>query len=215
MDESSRPFQELKDSLTQNLLDPNLLASRDQMRSLFSPALSYGRHFGPPSADVRQAAVMIRLEPRDGLWTIPLTVRPDYLQDHPGQISLPGGRLEGRESHEQAAKREFEEELGVPEFCGDVIGELRPLFVFNSNYFVRPFVSLTRTSESYQPCQREVARLIHLPVSSLLNPSNHIASGFSRGQVTWQARAIQHQDDLIWGATAILLGELAALLSSG
>ncbi|QDV21770.1 NUDIX hydrolase [Aureliella helgolandensis] len=226
--------------LTLRLADANLLALRQQTRARFSPSLSYGRHFGPPCPKAKPAAVMILLEPSslparphvtqyptaqhptapDSLasnwashWSIPLTVRPNHLPDHPGQVSLPGGRLEAGEDFVQAAQRELCEELGFASFPGQVIGELQPLHVYNSNYFVKPFLAIAREPLVYTPCEREVDRVLRLPLASLLNIELHQSGRFSRGRAAWQAPMLEIDGVAVWGATAIFLGELIGLLS--
>lgn len=205
---------ELIEGLKRALHDKELFGERARMRQFFSPSLSYGRHSGPPHANSKPAAVMIFLEHRSGEWTIPLTVRPQHLPDHPGQISFPGGGLEAGEDHLSAAKREFAEELGVEPFPGEIIGEVTHTFVYNSNYHVVPFVAVCPEQLHYQPCPQEVERLIHLPVKRLLHADHESMSQFSRGNVNWQARVIDFDGDKVWGATAIMLGELAALLQN-
>ncbi len=199
----------------------NAVRSGDAMRerARFSPALSYGRHFGPPSPTAKPAAVMVHIERhrttgtlRD--WRIPLTVRPMHLSDHPGQISFPGGRLELGESHEEAAKREYCEELGVESFTGQIACELAPLNVYNSDYCVQPYISLEWTTRSYQPCTFEVERLIFLPLTDLLDLKKVVVHSFRRESVQWAAPAIGIGNDKIWGATAIILGELIAVLQA-
>ena len=149
---------------------------------------------------------------------IPLTVRPQHLIDHPGR-SPPGGRLETSENFEQAAIREFCEELGVDRFPGRLIGPLLPLWVFNSDYRLQPFVAIHTGRLDYRPCPREVARVIRLPIAALCGespPTGDTAvqqSRFSRGGVSWRAGIFEYQQDQIWGATAIVLAELAALLA--
>mgnify|MGYP002079209509 CR=1 FL=1 len=202
----------------QALLSRNeLYSQRQQARARYCPQLSYGRHFAPPGPTARTAAVMILLEfPSPGAnWqsgSIPLTVRPPNLVDHPGQISLPGGRVEEAESAYDAAIREFCEELGVEEFPGEVIGPLFPMWGFNSNYFLTPFLAIRKHIVEYRPCSREVARLIHLPVAELLKDEQPSQRCFSRGSVSWNAGVFNYQEDCIWGATAMILAELAAIL---
>ncbi len=180
----------------------------------FSPTISYGRHFSPPQPTAKQAAVMILLELCDGEWSIPLTERPQHLPDHPGQISLPGGRVEGDELPLDAAIREFNEELGTVEFPGEVVGELSPLYVYNSDYYVRPFLAVGAGPIQYFPCQHEVARVIRLPMNHLLQVGHSVEQTFHRGAATWTARTIQCEDVAVWGATAIMLGECATLLAA-
>lgn len=187
------------------------LLHRHMGRKRFSPSLSYGRHFGPPAPTAKQAAVMVMLEVSESGWTIPLTERPKHLPDHPGQISLPGGRVEVGESHFEAACREFSEELGTTAFPGEYVGELQSIYVYNSDYFVRPFVAVCNQRISYVPCEREVERVIHLPIEHLLDDNRLSQQEFRRGKASWYSNTIHYDDALIWGATAIILGEFASI----
>lgn len=203
-------------SLQEILAGEQCLPDRQSWRAAFSPQLSYGRHFSPPGPSAKPASVMIlmQLQHAKDDWTdatIPLTVRPAHLPDHPGQISLPGGRVEVGEDTLSAATREFEEELGVSAFPGQVLGELQPIWVFNSDYHLTPFVAVHAGQLMYQPCHHEVDRLIHFPVRELLTATEHVGN-FTRGSVNWQARYFPCGLDKVWGATAIVLGELAAIL---
>jgi ADP-ribose pyrophosphatase YjhB (NUDIX family) len=155
---------------------------------------------------------MIMLEASESGWTIPLTERPKHLPDHPGQISLPGGRVEEGESHLEAACREFSEELGTTTFPGECVGELHSIYVYNSDYFVRAFVAVCDQRPAYTPCEREVERVIHLPIEHLLDDSRPIRQEFWRGKANWHSSTIHCDEALIWGATAIILGEFARIL---
>lgn len=199
-------------SLQKTLGEDNDAEIRHHSRQRFSPSLSYGRHFGPPSPTAKQAAVMILIEERGGEWSIPLTERPQHLPDHPGQISLPGGRLELDETHIDAAIREFNEELGTLTFPGHVVGALSPVYVYNSDYYVVPFIAISNGPNNYVPCEHEVARVIHLPVSRLLENGKYVEQVFHRGRTQWTSRTIQCEDVQVWGATAIMLGECARVL---
>lgn len=212
--ELTSDFQVLRTNLLCALADNARLAERQAARQAFSPGLAYGRHFGPPPPTARQAAVVAMIEPRDGTWTIPVTVRPDYLHDHPGQVSLPGGRLEAGESHQQAAEREFIEELGCQLAPGQIIGELLPLYVFRSDYYVRSFVAISDRALHYTPCLCEVARVVHVPLAAIALASNVPPQVFSRDGVFWTAPAIRIDDTTIWGATAMILAELPVLLGT-
>ena len=196
------------------LADDARLVERQAARQAFSPDLAYGRHFGPPPPTARQAAVVVMIEPRGGIWTIPVTVRPEYLHDHPGQVSLPGGRLESGESHQQAAEREFREELGCTLSPGQIIGELLPLYVFRSDYYVRSFVAISDRALHYTPCHREVALVAHVPLAVISPNTDMPQQEFSRDGVIWTAPTVRTEDTTIWGATAMILAELPVLLRS-
>jgi 8-oxo-dGTP pyrophosphatase MutT (NUDIX family) len=205
------PQIDLATRLREQLNDNFDLTFRHMGRMRFSPSLSYGRHFGPPAPTAKQAAVLIMLEPSEGGWTIPLTERPKHLPDHPGQISLPGGRVEEGENHWEAACREFVEELGTSHFPGKFLGELQSIYVYNSDYFVRPFLAVCDQRLTYAPCEREVERVIRLPVEHLLDDRRLTRQEFQRGKASWHSSTIHCDDALIWGATAIILGEFARI----
>lgn len=193
-----------------------LAAKRQQVRAIYSPELSYGRHFSPPGPTARQAAVMVLLNSPtpNSHWsdcTIPLTVRPQHLPDHPGQISFPGGRVEEGELIQRAAVREFEEELGVA-FQGQIIGQLSPVWVFNSDYALTPYLAVLVGELAVCPCDYEVERVIHYPVSRLLLDADNDWDDFARGSVRWRANVFRAGDDRVWGVTAVVLAELAVIL---
>src|SRR5437879_308365 len=63
----------------------------------------------------RQGAVMLLFVPRDNGLNVVLTERHAELKHHPGELSLPGGRVEPDDvSLQDAALRETREEIGLP-----------------------------------------------------------------------------------------------------
>ena len=207
-------YQTLRRSLLIGLADEARLAERQAARQAFSPDLAYGRHFGPPPPTARQAAVVVMIEHRSGMRCTQVTVRPEYLHDHPGQVSLPGGRLEAGESHQQAAEREFMEELGCKLAAGQIVGELLPLYVFRSDYYVRSFVAISDRALHYTPCHREVARVAHVPLAAIALVTDVPQQEFSRDGLIWTAPTVRTDDTTIWGATAMILAEVPVLLHS-
>lgn len=179
----------------------------------FAPELSLGRHLGPPAHDARHAAVVALIYPIAGEPNIALTLRPRSMQSHAGQVCLPGGMLERGESPPQAAVRELNEELGVCVQTDEILGTLSPIFVFASNFLVTPFVAYLDVRPIFSPSSDEVEKLIELPVSYLQDPTIETIQ-IRRGPVAFSAPCFRYLDSKIWGATTIMLAELADVIAS-
>jgi 8-oxo-dGTP pyrophosphatase MutT (NUDIX family) len=159
----------------------------------------------------RRAATLILLYPGEHGVTFPLTVRHSALPHHPGQISLPGGRIDVDESGEHAALRETHEEIGVPRDTVRVLGPLSTLWVVVSNHVVQPFVAVTDTRPVFQPDAREVEHLIEMPLSALHDEAVIGSELRMRDHIAVEVPCFTWHDQQIWGATAMILAELAAL----
>jgi 8-oxo-dGTP pyrophosphatase MutT (NUDIX family) len=176
------------------------------------PELAYGRHFGPVLPDARPAAVVAMLHWHQGQWHLPLMRRPDSLTHHAGQISLPGGLIEPGESSEEAALRELEEELGVPRFGVLLLGQLSPLYLFGSNFLISPWVAAVRTAVEFRPSAAEVDEMLEVPLAHFLEPASRGRHVEERGDVRLMAPHFDWHGALIWGATSMILAELAAIV---
>lgn len=173
-----------------------------------APAHAYGRHRGPKPHSSIDAAVMVLLAPTPNGWSIPFTVRPLGVA-HPGQVSFPGGRVDGSESTWDTAQRELSEELGV--LHAQPLGFLSPLYVYASNHWVNVAVGYLPSPPRWIPCAKEVAAILEAPLPQLLSlqPSlQHV----SRGHFTFQAPGYTFEKHFIWGATAMILEEFLACI---
>jgi 8-oxo-dGTP pyrophosphatase MutT (NUDIX family) len=142
---------------------------------------------------------------------LPLIVRPDHLEHHAGQIALPGGIIEPGESSWAAAARELHEELGVPPAEIEPLGQLSPLYIFGSNHFVETWVASAVRRPDLTPSADEVAEVLEVPLGHLLDPASHgIENRMARG-VWFQSPFYSWHGQRIWGATAMILAELAAI----
>ena len=108
-------------------------------------------------------AVMILLIGEEGKEKILFEERSHNITQ-PGEVSLPGGRVEEDESYLEAALRETEEETGYPASKIEVIGENN--YLVAKNRMIRVFVGRARdfTISKFQK-NWEVDRVFSLPVS--------------------------------------------------
>jgi 8-oxo-dGTP pyrophosphatase MutT (NUDIX family) len=186
---------------------------RERCRQTMSPELGYGRHAGPAPHTARKAAVVLLLFKRNGAWHLPLTERPDTLTRHAGQISLPGGAVDAGESSTEAALRELHEELGF-DAPVTILGQLADCYVFASDFLVAPWVAASThdLEPIWQPHDHEVKNVIELPIKLLLNDHAIGNLKIERGPLVFRAPCYELGTTRIWGATSIILNELAGLL---
>ncbi|WP_158265216.1 NUDIX hydrolase [Blastopirellula marina] len=180
-----------------------------------SPNLSYGRHQGPAYPRARQAANLVLLYRNEAdEWTIPLMVRAETFGVHAGEIAIPGGRCQPGETAREAALREFHEETGHLVASDSVVGELPPTNVWASNHIVRTFVALESSLPVWSPDPTEVAALLYLPVSQLMDPRNFGMHQVTRRRVRFSAPHLSVDGQRVWGATLRMLVELGQALTS-
>lgn len=184
-----------------------------RVRQALSPLPHRGRISSEVPDEARPAAVLMLLVPDDGLW-IPLMRRQVVEGDtHSGQISLPGGALESGEDAIAAALRESHEELGLDPEATEVLGQLDPQWIPVSGYVVHPVVATAavRTELVCDPGEVELGfwvdfdRLCRAPV--LERPAR-------RGDRHFTMRGWELSEGFLWGATAMILAELIALMSA-
>lgn len=164
------------------------------------------------AARARRAAVLVLLYPLEGETGLILTLRHHALKAHSGQVSLPGGGLDAGETPLEAALREGWEEVGVPAEAPEVLGILTDLYIPPSDFTVTPVVAALEERPPFRHQPAEVAALIEVPLAMLLDPG-------VREQAVWRLRGADVQVPFfalngyeVWGATAMMLAELAVVL---
>ncbi|NLG23480.1 MAG: CoA pyrophosphatase [Actinomycetales bacterium] len=142
--------------------------------------------------------------------SILLTERAHTLRSHPGQVSFPGGRSEpGDKDLVDTALRETHEEVGVEPGSVEVAGVLPPLNLVVSSHDVSPVLGWWPVpGRAWVRDQREVARVLQVPVSDLVDPVNRFRVGHPGG---WVGPAFQAEDLVVWGFTALLLDGILRL----
>jgi 8-oxo-dGTP pyrophosphatase MutT (NUDIX family) len=147
-------------------------------------------------------------------WIIPLTLRPSNMVDHGGQVSLPGGRCEPNETPWKTSCREFREELGCETSFLQPVGFLSPLYVYASRHIVTPLISVCASTIDFQPNPEEVAELLFLPLSELVSENAVRMGTLRKGSSHFDAPGFHVGEHFVWGATAMILGELRNLVRS-
>lgn len=166
----------------------------------------------------RLAATLVLLFPDDaGAARFVLTARQPSLRAHSGQVSFPGGSLDGEESPEQAALREGWEEVGVPPEAPDVLGRLSPLYIPPTRFAVWPVVASLDERPSFHPQEEEVAAIFEVPVIDLLadgvrRATERVSRLPGQEGQTFAVPAFTLAGQEVWGATAMMLAEFAAVL---
>jgi 8-oxo-dGTP pyrophosphatase MutT (NUDIX family) len=160
----------------------------------------------------RKAGVLVLLYVKDGRLTVLLTRRTESVNHHRGQISLPGGEQHLGESLEATALRETVEELGLDLAAVRVLGRLTPLFIPPSNYCVYPTVAAIPGPLTFRAAPEEVAEVIEVPIEHLADPANSRREILHYGGLDVDVPFFEFEGHKIWGATAMVLAELLALL---
>ena len=157
----------------------------------------------------RPAAVLLALLEADGGPRVVLTRRSARLRHHPGQIALPGGKIDAADaSPEAAALREAEEEIGLRPANVELWGRLPPHQTV-TGFSILPIVGRIRAPFAWVPERGEVDEVFAVPLRHLLDPASY--------RVEWRLwrggrrhyYVVPWGPYYIWGATARVLRGLA------
>lgn len=144
-------------------------------------------------------------------WSHPqviLTERPRGLRDHPGQVALPGGKIDPCEDAITAALREAEEELALPRSAVRVIGASDPYHT-GTGFVVTPVIGVIPPGLALTPNPAEVAACFEAPLALLLDPASWTTRETQWRGATRRYLELDYQGFRIWGVTAAILANLA------
>ncbi|HEY8609124.1 MAG TPA: CoA pyrophosphatase [Noviherbaspirillum sp.] len=156
------------------------------------------------------AAVLMPLVLREGGMTLLLTQRTAHLNDHAGQVSLPGGRVDRVDaSAVETALRETEEEVGLHRRHIEILGSL-PDYFTGTGFQVTPVVGLVHPPFDQRADPFEVEEIFEVPLAFLLDGANHqIRSVDLPGaHVRRSFYTMPYGRFFVWGATAGMLRNL-------
>ncbi|NQY28026.1 MAG: CoA pyrophosphatase [Flavobacteriaceae bacterium] len=176
-----------------------------------------GKEINIEERNPNKAAVLSLLFPdASGEMQMVFMLRKTYKGVHSNQIGFPGGKVESSDNNlEATALRETYEEIGVSSMNITVLKELTDVYIPPSNFLVTPFLGILKERPEYILEENEVERLIEIPLKSILSDKS-IAS---RIITTSYAKEIEvpvfkFDDEVIWGATAMMLSEIKDLILS-
>jgi 8-oxo-dGTP pyrophosphatase MutT (NUDIX family) len=204
-------FDELVPRLTRRLGRP-LPGPAGQLP--MSPRPRFGWKAGEIPRDARSSGVLLLLFPVGGAPHLVLTVRDAELPHHAGQVSLPGGAVEPAESIEAAVLREAHEEIAVDPHRVRIVGALSPLHVPASGYVLHPRVGLTDERPAWRPDEREVARVLEVPLAALCGRSVQAVELREHKGHRVEVPFFAVDGEKVWGATAMVLSEFLCVLGS-
>ncbi len=160
----------------------------------------------------KKSGVMILFYEKEGEIYFPLIKRPEYDGAHSGQVSFPGGKHELSDSDiVHTAVRETNEEIGVPTHHIEILGRITDLFIDVSNFLVSPVLAFSEHPMRFVPDAIEVDRVIEVPVRAIIEGPIDAVELDVRG-FKLQAPHFDIENEVVWGATAMMLGELRQLL---
>ncbi|MEM9675864.1 MAG: coenzyme A pyrophosphatase, partial [Bacteroidota bacterium] len=93
-----------------------------------------------------------------------------------------------------------------------VLGQLSDLYIPVSRFVVSPVVAFTNEKPQYQCDPVEVADTLDVAAHDFLNTDKQAKQEIKVGEFTLEAPTYVIQDQMIWGATAMMLAEFSAIL---
>ncbi|HVK94033.1 MAG TPA: CoA pyrophosphatase [Noviherbaspirillum sp.] len=156
------------------------------------------------------AAVLMPLVMRENGLTLLLTQRTAHLNDHAGQVSLPGGRVDDTDTSTiETALRETEEEVGLHRRQIEVLGAL-PDYLTGTGFRVTPVVALVHPPVDFRADPFEVAEIFEVPLTFLMDGMHHQRRSIelSNGAGRRSFYSMPYDRYFIWGATAGMLRNL-------
>jgi 8-oxo-dGTP pyrophosphatase MutT (NUDIX family) len=162
---------------------------------------------GPDDDGFRPAAILAAVTERERPGLL-LIHRPSTMRAHPGQIALPGGKIDVGETPVDAALREANEELGIPARAVRIVGA-SDVYRAGSGYDITPVVGMVPPDLELQPNPAEVAQWFEAPLDFVLDPANQRREPIEWAGGTYHTWRIDWQEHRIWGVTAGILVNLS------
>jgi len=164
--------------------------------------------------ELKHAGVLVPLLFENEIWKVVLTRRSRQVSHHKGQISFPGGAVDREDqTYEETALRETFEEIGLAKYKIDILGEMDDIQTVASRFIIHPFVGHIVKYNRFILNREEVDGILKIPLAFFLKAVPHEAKSSVRyeGKI-FETVAYRYHEDLIWGATAGIMKNLAQII---
>jgi 8-oxo-dGTP pyrophosphatase MutT (NUDIX family) len=207
-----KSFEKYTKKLSLQLINP--LPGENAQQLMASDIRMDELRFAPYSEQTRKSGVLILIYPHNGRIYSVLIQRTVDRSIHSGQISLPGGKYEDVDQNTiNTALRETAEEIGIDSTNVHVMGELTKLFIPPSNYMVYPTIGFLWKRPIFTPSKNEVRDIIEYPIDILQDKRIIKKQRFmAKIGLTFTAPYYDINGYVVWGATAMILSEFAAIV---
>jgi 8-oxo-dGTP pyrophosphatase MutT (NUDIX family) len=158
------------------------------------------------------AAVLIPIFFKHGEEYLLFTRRTETVETHRGQISFPGGvRDKSDKTLEETAIRESFEEIGLIREDIDTLGALDD-FITGTGYCIYPLVGIIPYPYDFKVSEKEVAEILEVPVSTLLDRRNYIEDrNYIYKGKPYDYCAFKYGKHNIWGTTGRIVRNFLTL----
>jgi len=193
--------------------DDSLLYDEKLIKDLIYPALNKQAIFPSPMKEFKFAAVMITIHFTNRNPNVILIKRTRLVKNHAGEISFPGGNFMKVDNEMlETAIRETSEEVGIKIKREQVIGNLNAERTLSSRYIIYPYVTLLERIPVIIDTNYEVEKIIDAPLIPLLKSRESDIKHQQEYSIP-QLPKFTYKNEIIWGATARILDQLAKLFS--
>ncbi len=191
----------------------NGLPGWDAQKKMAPPGRKDIRYNAEGNENSRESAVLLWLYPTENKIFTRLILRTEG-GVHSGQVAFPGGQVEKNDNgFWNTALREANEEVGILPGAVAFVGALTPLYIPPSNFWVHPFIGAGESIVSGKISEAEVKTYFDIAILQLLQPGVKKDTAIalsSKGQMIAPSYILDGH--IVWGATAMILSELEALI---
>jgi len=164
------------------------------------------------NGEFRRACVLLPLVKNENRLLLLFTKRTDAVEHHKGQISFPGGMVDGSDTSPiHTALRELEEEIGIKESAVTILGQLDDIQI-PSGFVVTPIVGYLNSLEGMKTNTDEVAEVFFIPLEKFFDASLRRTEVRELMGTKRQVYFYDVWKEPVWGATAHIIKQFAEII---